>query len=276
VFRPEQALSAFNEKSGADANGTWRLRVADDTAGGVGSVRCWSLLLSPTACSDGGGACESCPEERIILGTLGVGGLVQTNRLFRDGTNSECGVAKACPQPTGALGDRFYDAYTFENGESNACITVMLQGECDLFSAIYTNSYDPADLCLNYLADVGLSTGGAGVTRSCSFQVEAGGRFVVVVHAVNVGDGCGYTLNVDGGSCRPRLFITPVAGNRVALDWTTAAIGYGLEHTNVLSDPSHPVWVPVPGTPSISSSRFRVIDPIALPPTNNFYQLRKP
>ena len=98
----------------------------------------------------------------------------------------------------------------------------------------------------------------------------------MVVNAVNPGEGCGYTLSVDGGSCRPRLNITPIPGNRVTLDWTTAAPGYLLEHTNTLGNPPHPLWAPVAGVPSISGGRFRVIDPIALPPTNNFYQLRKP
>jgi hypothetical protein len=81
---------------------------------------------------------------------------------------------------------------------------------------------------------------------------------------------------VDGGSCRPRLNITPIAGNRVSLDWTTAAIGYRLEQTNILLNPPHPLWVPRSGTPAISGGRFRVTDLIALPPTNQFYQLRKP
>ncbi|MBI1840884.1 MAG: autotransporter-associated beta strand repeat-containing protein [Verrucomicrobia bacterium] len=274
-FRPEQALAVFNEKSDAAVNGTWRLRVADDTPGAVGSVRCWSLFLSPTACNDGGGACESCPEDRVIRGMLGVGSLTQTKRLIRDGTNSVCGVNKSCPGATGASGDRFYDAYTFENGESNACVTVSLEGECNVFSAAYTNSYDPSDLCLNYLADAGSSTGSGG-TRAYSFQAGPGARFVIVAHAVDAGDGCGYTLRVNGGSCRPRLFVSPIAGNKVALDWSTAAVGYGLEQTHALSDPPQPLWVPTPGAPSISNGRFRVIDLIALPPTNTFYHLRKP
>src|SRR5204862_2830316 len=117
TFQPQQPLSTFNEKVGSAANGTWRLHIADDTQGGVGSLRCWSLLISPAACADGGGACESCPENRVIHGTLGNGSLVQTNRLFRDADNSVCGLPKACPGLTGVLGNRAYEAYTFENGE---------------------------------------------------------------------------------------------------------------------------------------------------------------
>jgi autotransporter-associated beta strand protein len=271
-FRPEQPLSVFNEKSGAEVNGTWRLRVADDTAGGVGSVRCWSLFLSPTACSNSGGGCEACPEDSVIRGILGVGSLVQTNRLVRDGNRSICGVSKLCPSITETPGDRPYDAYTFENGPTNACITVTLQSDgCPLFSAAYSNAYNPVNLCQNYLADMGSSA----PLNNYSFRVGPGARFVVVVHGVDPGDACSYTLSVDGGSCRPILNVTRIPSNRVDIDWTTAAPGYLLERTNVLRNPS-PAWPVVPGTPSISGGRFHVIDNIALPPTNSFYRLRKP
>ena len=271
TFRPEQALSAFNGKSGAAVNGTWRLRVADDTAGAVGSLRCWSLFISPTVCTDGGGACESCPENTTITGTLGTGSLVQTGRLTRDSTNSTCALRKVCPGVFTATGDRAYDAYTFENGESNACITVTLQNNCGtvLFSTAYTNTYNPGNLCQNYLADMGSSL----ASNSYAFQAGPGARFVIVVHGVNPGDGCDYTLNVSGGSCRPSLNISSITNNQVRLDWTTAALGYGLESTNVLSGPGHPQWVPVPAVPVITGSRFTVTNAPASP---RYFQLRKP
>ena len=45
-FRPEQALSAFNGKSGAAANGTWRLRIQDVEAPDTGALQCWSLNVN--------------------------------------------------------------------------------------------------------------------------------------------------------------------------------------------------------------------------------------
>ena len=277
TFRPEQSLGIFNEKSGSSVNGTWRLRVVDDTPGGVGSVRCWSLILSPTACTDGGGGCQSCPEDRVIRGVLGVGSLVQTNQLSRDGTASVCGVFNACPGDFGTVANRFYDAYTFENGESNACVTVTLQAECDLFSVAYTNTYAPPGLCLNYFADMGNSTAPLGGSGSYSLNMRAGARFVIVVHGVNPADACPYTLTVDGGSCRPRLNITRLALNVYDLDWTTAAVGYFLERTNVLTNPPHPLWVSVTNPPvTISGGRFHLIHTNLPPVTNNFFQLRKP
>jgi hypothetical protein len=106
--------------------------------------------------------------------------------------------------------------------------------------------------------------------------VAAGTRFVVVVNEVNAGTGCAYTLTVDGGSCRPWLNIARAGANRYDLDWTTAALGYRLERTNVLRQPTAPAWVPVNTPPSIQAGRFHVVETNAPPPTNNFYRLRKP
>jgi autotransporter-associated beta strand protein len=203
TFRPEQTLAGFNEKTGAAVNGVWRLRVADDTLGTVGTVRCWSLFLSPTTCTDGGGGCESCPDNRTIRGVLGPGSLTQTNQLNRNLTASICGVNKACPgSVAGSPTNRFYDAYTFENGDTNACISVTLQASCDLFCAAYANAYVPPNVCQNYLADAGISSAQTGGTNAFSFNVGPGARFVVVVNGINSDDFCGYTLTVDGGDCR--------------------------------------------------------------------------
>jgi len=78
----------------------------------------------------------------LMRGTLGAGSLVQTNRLTRDLLNSVW-PAEDLPRPRRCGGNRFYDAYTFENGDTNACISITLQASCDLFSVAYTNAYDP-------------------------------------------------------------------------------------------------------------------------------------
>jgi subtilisin-like proprotein convertase family protein len=98
-FRPEQPLSVFRGKFGADVNGTWHLNITDDTAGGLGTLHCWSISVFPTACSPGGGECDppcpGCPvhldiahdpsnDSRVILKwtTSAVGfDLVATNSL---------------------------------------------------------------------------------------------------------------------------------------------------------------------------------------------------
>jgi hypothetical protein len=178
------------------------------------------------------------------------------------------------PGTNATAGDRFYDAYTFENGETNACINVTLHSTGAVYSAAYSNSYDGINFGLNYLADLGDSTDN-GVTNY-SFNVGPGARFVIVVNTIFIGDTAAYTLNVNGGSCRPRLNITSLPSNRVQIDWTTAALGYALERTNRLTGPGHPLWVPVTNTPVITAGRFRVTNTIPASPTNIFYQLRKP
>jgi subtilisin-like proprotein convertase family protein len=273
TFRPEQALSNFVGKVGSQANGTWTLRIADDTAGGVGTLHCWSLFIAQAAGVDGSGQCESCPENRTIAGFLGTGSQVQSNRLFRDGIAHVCDEVRSFPGLSGAAGARFYDAFVFENGESNACITATLTSDNSFFGVIYTNSYNPTNLSQNYMTDMG-SSSAPGAPASCGFNVQPGGRFVVVVHAVTVGDTGDYTLWVTGGSCRPVLKIDSLGSNRVALDWSTAAIGYNLLQTNRLPSVVNPNWIPVPAGPVIVNSRFRVTN--TMNPSNAFYELRKP
>jgi subtilisin-like proprotein convertase family protein len=46
VFRPEESLSRFLGKSGAAANGTWKLRISDDANQDTGALQCWSLHIN--------------------------------------------------------------------------------------------------------------------------------------------------------------------------------------------------------------------------------------
>ena len=45
-FRPDEPLSRFLNKSGAGANGTWKLRVNDNANLDTGSLECWSLHIN--------------------------------------------------------------------------------------------------------------------------------------------------------------------------------------------------------------------------------------
>jgi subtilisin-like proprotein convertase family protein len=56
TFKPETPLSAFNGKTGSDANGTWFLRITDNVNGQGGQIRCWCLNVtssSPDTDNDG-------------------------------------------------------------------------------------------------------------------------------------------------------------------------------------------------------------------------------
>jgi uncharacterized repeat protein (TIGR01451 family) len=57
TFKPTEALSAFNLRSGTNVNGIWKLHVVDQLAIDTGAIQCWSLNLSPQMCTDGGGEC---------------------------------------------------------------------------------------------------------------------------------------------------------------------------------------------------------------------------
>jgi hypothetical protein len=127
----------------------------------------------------------------------------QAARLGRNSVASSCSSAKACPSALGT-GTRAFDQYTFTNASDvDACVTVNVDadpscsGTNQILSAAYLDSYDPQNLCTNYLADAGQSPD-AGF-HAYSFEVPAGHNFVVVIAGVNAGGICpGYTVNVSG------------------------------------------------------------------------------
>jgi hypothetical protein len=160
-------------------------------------------------------SCEvfTCPST-TIHGTLGSGSPDhafttgnQTGRLNRNGISSSCAAPKTCNifTPTGS---RAYDAYTFPNTSGvDACVLAHL----DVTTAVganyqvnaYLDSYDPANICTNYLADPGLSSGGGPqMPTDMSFTVPSGHSVVLVVHTTNPGETGGlYTLAVLGNLC---------------------------------------------------------------------------
>ena len=58
-FRPDEPLIAFGGKGGTNVNGAWRLRMIDGVQTNTGALVCWTLAISPTVCTDGGGACAA-------------------------------------------------------------------------------------------------------------------------------------------------------------------------------------------------------------------------
>jgi subtilisin-like proprotein convertase family protein len=160
-------------------------------------------------------SCEvfTCPST-TIHGTLGSGSPDhafttgnQTGRLNRNGISSSCSTPKSCNIFT-ATGSRAYDAYTFPNTSgADACVLTHL----DVTTAsganyqvnAYLDSYDPANICTNYLADPGLSSGGGPqMPTDMSFTVPNGHSVVLVVQTTNPGETGGlYTLNVLGNLC---------------------------------------------------------------------------
>jgi hypothetical protein len=144
------------------------------------------------------------PSSVTLTGSITASDPTQTDRLFRDAIASTCAAPKTCP---GVFGDglaRHYDAYTFTNTSgSTQCFTVTVDamtctGGQFLQAVAYLGSFDPANLCTNYLADIG---GSPNPTGSFSFNVTAGQTFVLVINEANMNAGCAsYTVTVDQSS----------------------------------------------------------------------------
>jgi hypothetical protein len=148
--------------------------------------------------------CTGGADQIIPPSMLTASDLTQADRLGRDGLPSECS-GKQCPGG-GFPGTKFYKTYNFTNsGGAPACFTVTINaatgvdGVGDIESAAYLNSYDPTNLCLNYLGDTGVT--GLGTTlgsASYSFAVPAQSNFVIVVNTTGTTTSSQFSGTVSG------------------------------------------------------------------------------
>jgi hypothetical protein len=130
--------------------------------------------------------CTGGADQTIPANVLDANDPTQLDRLGRDGQPSGCG-GKACPGG-GFPGTKRFQTFNFTNDSAAAaCFTVTINaalgGAGDIESAAYLGTYDPTNLCLNYLGDTGIV--GLGTTlgsAAYSFTVPAGANFVVVVN----------------------------------------------------------------------------------------------
>jgi hypothetical protein len=141
-----------------------------------------------------------CPPT-VIAGNIDNTDPTQTDRLYRDGFPDFCACAGTCF--TVAAGAIHYDAYTFTNTTGSAqCVTVDINTDCQgsnfIFTAAYLGTFDPNNICTNWIADEGQSPV-PGNTTPFSFNIEDGQTFVLVVSEVTAGAGCpSYTMTVSG------------------------------------------------------------------------------
>jgi len=157
----------------------------------------------------------SCPPT-VIVGNIDNTDPIQTDRLFRDGFPDFCACAGTCF--TVAAGAIHYDAYTFTNTTgSPQCVTVGIDTDCQgsnfIFTAAYLGTFDPNNICTNWIADEGQSPI-PGNPTPFSFNVEDGQTFVLVVSEVTANAGClSYTMTVSGlcssGTPTPTPSATP-------------------------------------------------------------------
>jgi hypothetical protein len=158
-----------------------------------------TVTATPTPTAPTPTASPSC-SPIVISGSIDPNDPIQSGRLFRDGIASTCASAKTCP----GLGDaapHHYDSYTFTNTTGSLqCVNVDINTACQdnnfIFAAAYLGSFDPDNVCTNYLADEGTSPLPNG---PFSFYVFNGQTFVLVVNEVTSGAGCpSYTITVSG------------------------------------------------------------------------------
>ena len=125
--------------------------------------------------------CNACSSGSIVCSGQLIGhGTPTTTRAQVDGTVSGC-AGEACPGSTSGAFN--YLTYTYRNSTAApVCYTVSFSSTCtgssDFFSAAYSPSFSPANVCTNFLGDLG---NGSSTTTSYQFTVPSGVNFEIVV-----------------------------------------------------------------------------------------------
>jgi hypothetical protein len=147
-------------------------------------------------------SCTGGPNQTFGPDSLTTSDSTQSDRLGRDALPSGC-EAETCPGG-GFAGTKYYKTYTFRNNAGvPVCFTVTINaalgGAGDIESAAYLNSYDPANICQNYLGDSGVIGLGTTIPNvSYSFTVPANSDFVVVVNTTGTTTSSQFSGTVSG------------------------------------------------------------------------------
>jgi len=152
----------------------------------------------------------------VINGSIDDSDPTQTDKLVRSGIAQTCPPSTSCAifgEPT----PHHYDSYTFTNTSgSTQCVTIDTNTECNrvlsIFIAAYLGSFDPANICTNWIGDSGFSPD---PERAFQVEVPAGQTLVVVVSEFTADAGCpAYTLTISGlcagGTPTPTPTATPM------------------------------------------------------------------
>lgn len=275
TFRPLGNLNLLRGLSGDDVVGKWSLRVADNGHFNFGSLACWSVHLFEATCIDGGGACEQCPG--AIAGRLGAGDPLTLGIPVPAGETFEPSQCNETQQAVAIPGSVPFDRYAFTNHSSKpTCVTVTLSSACNgsssVWSAAYSNVFNPQVVVSNYLGSIGLPPSAQTPSRSYSIAVAPLARFEVIVSGLYSSEGCGaYTLNVESPTiCPVALRLTALATNRMRLDWPNYAVGYGLETRQAFPAGN---WNSVTNTPVVTNGRLVVTNEVTT--QTGFYRLKE-
>jgi hypothetical protein len=174
-----------------------------------------------------------CPNGTTYSGSITSTDSVQNGRVGHGSPPSACDAPKTCAAISDTL-ERHFDQYVYTNTTGLAqCVTVRVSQACgdnSVRSIAYLNTYDPTDLCSNYLADGGV----AGPNYSYSFNLPAGASAVVVLYENSPNIGC-EQYNVSIESCgaavatsTPVPTNTPAATNTPTITPTPGACTYSV------------------------------------------------
>ena len=274
TFRPDSNLNLLRSRSGGDVAGKWTLRILDEAHVNTGTLLCWSLFLSPTTCTDGGGACAVCPG--LVEGQLNTDDQAITQFVGALNKPSIAYVLDDCYGPE--TGTRHVDLHSYSNHLATAvCVTATLTTECTnyldrIYAAAFAGGFDASSVCDGFLGGSGYAVSDD-LMRKFQFIVPPHTNVQIAVTTVQENEGCkGYSLLVDGvGLCPVALNITALATNVMRLDWPEHAAGYELQRTPAFAPTT---WSNVLTPPVKMGSRFVVTNEVADP--NGFYRLSKP
>jgi hypothetical protein len=169
--------------------------------------------FSPTPTPTGSPSCTPI----VVNGSIDTGDPTQTDRLFRSGIHQTCAASTSCA----TFGDglpRHYDLYTFTNTTgATQCMNIDTNTACtgthSIFIGAYLGSFDPANICTNWIGDAGSSPN---PDQAFQVDVDNGQTLVVVVSEVTPDAGCpGYTVTITGlcggGGSTPTPTPTPTS-----------------------------------------------------------------
>jgi Secretion system C-terminal sorting domain len=164
--------------------------------------------------------------DHVFSGSITSTDSKQVGRLSRS-TATNCASTLNCTVFSGAGTSNFgYDTYTVTNPRNTAvCATIGLVAACNnLFGVAYLGSFNPNNLCQNYIGDVGLSPFN-NAYEFTDVTIPANGTLVFVVHEISSA-GCGsYNVIVDMPRETPAITVSPSpvpCGSQATLTASTA------------------------------------------------------
>jgi hypothetical protein len=136
----------------------------------------------------------------VVTGSIDTSDPTQTDRLFRSGIPQTCPASNTCA----TFGDglpRHYDEYTFTNTTGAAhCVNIDTNTACigtnSVLIGAYLGSFDPNDVCTNWIGDSGFSPN---PEQAFDVDLDEGQTLVLVVSEVTPNAGCpNYTMTITG------------------------------------------------------------------------------